>query len=284
MSYTLAQAVLPVLGRAIARATTPKTSGGIHRTGRPIHGNSKLAGSFEDTFWRAPARREGDRQLRALKLSVDHGKQLRRKMREEGGELSLHERLLTQLTDTTIRVYEELTALARACKGELFPSYETLAARTSRSRNSVWRAIGLLEALGFICRQRRFKRIQADGPGPRYEQTSNVYRLELPAFAEKLLPFWQRPAPKPDDQIQREEDRILEQAEMLSRLPCRDQAREIHVLSDAKDKGLLAVLERLGRAVDEASERESQEKTAPLYRVIYPKDQQSWPSRPARHA
>jgi hypothetical protein len=281
MSYTLAQAVLPVLDRALARATYKAPSGGLHRTGRPIHGGSKLEGTFEDTFWRVPAKREGDRQLRALKLSVDEGKRIRREQRSEGREVSLHERLLMSLTDTTVRIFEELTALARACKGELFPSYETLAERTSRSRNSVWRAIGLLEALGFICRQRRFKKIKADGPGPRYEQTSNVYRLELPAFAEKLLPFWHRRAPKPDDQLQREEDRVLEQAHMLSRLSCREQAREIHVLSGSEDNGLLAVLERLGRALDDKIERESQERTAPPNRVLNYDSQQSWPRRPA---
>ena len=90
---------------------------------------------------------------------------MRHEIRKEARELSVQERFLTRLTDTTIRIFEELTHLARACKGELFPSYETLAARTARSRNSVWRAIGLLEALGFICRQRRFKKIKAEGPG-----------------------------------------------------------------------------------------------------------------------
>lgn len=284
MQLTLAQAVMPVLGNALARATSSRPSGGLHRTGRPIHGGSKLEGSFEDTFWRAPAKREGDRQLRALKLSLDEGKRIRREARAEGRMLSVQERLLTQLTDGVVRIYEELTQLARACKGELFPSYETLAERTARSRNSVWRAIGLLEALGFICRQRRFKKVQAEGPGPRYAQTSNVYRLELPAFAEKLLPFWNRPAPKPDDQLQREEDRIIDQAHMLSRLSCRDQARELHVLSDAPNSGLLAVLERLGQAIDDAAERESQIETAPLHRVITMSALKSWPSRPAPHA
>jgi predicted transcriptional regulator len=280
MSYTLAQAVLPVLDRAIARATTTARSGSVHRTGRPIHGGSKLEGSFEDTFWRAPAKGEGDRQLRALKLSVDQGKRLRHEMRTEGRELSMHERLLTNLTDTTVRVFEELTALARACKGELFPSYDTLAVRISRSRNSVWRAISALEALGFVSRQRRFKRVKIDGPGPRYEQTSNVYRLQLPEWAQKLLPFWLRKAPKPDDQIQREEDRLTDQAHMLSRLSCRDQAKQLHVLTDANDTGLLAVLERLGASIDAAAERESQKQTAPLNEVIYLQKQPSWPSRP----
>jgi biotin operon repressor len=283
MSYTLAQAVLPVLDRAIARATNKRPSGGQHRTGRPIHGGSKLEGTFEDTFWRVPAKGEGDRQLRALKLCVDHGKKLRRDTRSEGRELSFQERLLTGLTDTTVRVFEELTALARACKGELFPSYETLAARTSRSRNSVWRAISLLEALGFVSRQRRFKRLKNEGPGPRYEQTSNVYRLDLPAFALKLLPFWLRPAPKPVDQIQREEERTIEQAYMLSRLSCRDQVREMHVLGDMHDSALAAVLERLAGSIDDAAERESQKRTAPLHRVIST-HQMNWPSRPARLA
>ena len=284
MSYTFAQAVLPVIDRALARATGAKPSSGLHRTGRAIHGGSKLEGSFEDTFWRAPAKGEGDRQLRALKLSLDQGKRLRRSARQDGAVLSGRDSLLAKLTDTVVRIYEELTALARACKGELFPSYETLAERTSRSRNTVWRALTLLEELGFLRRQRRFKRLKTEGPGPRYEQTSNAYRLELPTFATALLPHWLRPAPTPCDQIQREEERALDQAYMRSRLNCRDQVRELHVLGDVADPSLTAILERLASAVDARAERESQNRTAPLNRVIYKEDQQSWARRPAPYA
>ena len=281
-AFTLAEALSPAIDRAVGRLLRKQASGGVHITGRAIRGGSKLSGSFEDTFFRAPAPGEGDRQLRALKLALDNGKTIRREIRRKPRPVTREEDLLMKLTDATIRIYEELVALCRACKGAVYPSYDTLADRTGRSRNTVWRAIAALEALGFLIRQRRFKTIDdAQGAGPRYEQTSNAYRLELPAFAAKLLPRWLRPAPIPDDHAHREEERVLDVAHMFTRLSCRDQAREITRGGNAE---LGRLLESLGAALDERTERESQIGAAPLNRVYNKRAQMSWPSRPARYA
>lgn len=86
---------------------------------------------------------------------------------------------------------------------------------------------------------------------------SNVYRTFLPRIVRDRLPRWMRPAPLPDDQLQRESDRIEDTAQMLARLSLRDQI-------DATMNGLLAkVLARLGAAI-ETQERESQNHPQPL--------------------
>ncbi len=71
-----------------------------------------------------------------------------------------------------MRVYEDICTLARLNRGRVFPSYDHLTTATALGRATVARAIALLKEIGFLVRQRRFKRVE--GEGPRYKQTSNV--------------------------------------------------------------------------------------------------------------
>lgn len=232
-------------------------SGAPHPTGAPVLRDSVEAGTFEHVFFVAPAKGETDRLLRAARRILDAGRQLRSEARRDGRDLTPAERLLTSLTAASVRVFEEILTLSRLNKGRVFPSYDHLAEATSLGRATVARGLRILESVGFLVRQRRFKRVEGDGPGPRYEQTSNAYRAFLPKIVQSYLPRWMRPAPTPDDELQREADRIEDIDHMRARLSARERA-------EAKLNGPLAkILARLGAAID-AHERESQKEPQPL--------------------
>lgn len=250
-------------------------SGAPHPTGAPVLRDSVEAGTFEHLFFVSPAKGETDRLLRAARRVLDAGRQLRREARCDGRILTTAEQLLTSLTAASVRVLEEILTLSRLNKGRVFPSYDYLAEATSLGRATVARALRLLENIGFLVRQRRFKRVEGDGPGPRYAQTSNVYRAFLPDIIQRYLPRWMRPAPLPDDEVQREADRQEEMAQMRATL-CPQERRK------AMEKGQLAkILARIEAAV-EAQERESQNHPQPLIESYIKENQQSWPSRPTR--
>jgi DNA-binding transcriptional regulator YhcF (GntR family) len=255
-AITLGDATLAAL-RGVHIRRKPARSGAPHRTGQHVLRDSIEAGTFEEAFFAAPAPGETDRFLRIAKQTLIAGKNLRRAAVAEGRSLSASERLLSSLTRSAIDVYERLLTIARVCHGRIFPSYDDLAEKTGLGRATVARALAVLEAIGFLVRQRRFVRVASDEPGPRYEQTSNAYRLLLPERVMKFIPRWLRPAPLPDDELQRLADRAADTEAMLSRLSCKDLANELL-------QGPLAkVLAKLGASIDR-QERESQNDPQPL--------------------
>ena len=238
------------LGEAMTTALTRMGSGKRvhtgtpHHTGAPVRRGSIEAGTFEDMFFTVPAQGETDRLLRIARCALDAGRRLAREARMETRTLSRSERAIAALTAAAVRVYEELLTLARLNRGQVFPSYDHLAEATALGRATVARALNQLEAIGFLVRQRRFKRVEAKGAGPRYAQTSNAYRFVLPKAVLAHLPRWMRPAPPPDDVVQSEADRQEAQLAMLSGLSCRELARA--TLSGPIGR----VLARLGARID----------------------------------
>jgi DNA-binding transcriptional regulator YhcF (GntR family) len=253
-------ALATVIGGAIGGVGTARKrrSGTPHRTGARVLRDSVEAGTFEHAFFVSPAKGETDRLLRAARRILDAGRQLRREARAGLRTLTPAEQLLTTLTAASVRVFEEILTLARLNKGRVFPSYDHLADATGLGRATVARALKILEGIGFLVRQRRFKRIEdATGPGPRFEQTSNAYRTFLPAIVARYLPRWMRLAPIPDDMLQREADHALDMDHMVRSLTCRELA-EAHV-----GGALGKVLARLGAAIDR-QESESHNDMQPL--------------------
>lgn len=250
------------LGEAAAIAlsgTRPRSArlGVPYCTSAPVRRGSVEAGSFEETFFAAPGPGECDRLVRAARAALDAGRRLKRTARVEGRTLSAAEQALAAITAGAVRVYEELCALARLNRGRVFPSYGRLAHATALGRATVARALDTLERAGFLVRQRRFKRVQAQGPGPRYEQTSNAYRPMLPTQLMSLLPRRPRPVPLPSDEVQRQVERVEEVATMRAGLSHRE-------LAEATVGGALGrALARLGSRLD-AIERESHDDPEPL--------------------
>ncbi len=273
-------------GAGTGRARRP------HRTGAPVLRDSIEAGTFEEMFFAVPAKGETDTLLRIARRTLDAGRQLRREARAGDRILTAAERRIVTLTAAAVRVYEEILTLARLNRGRVFPSYDHLSDATSLGRATIARALHILEDIGFLVRQRRFKRIDADGPGPRYRQTSNAYRPTLPQRVLGFMPrhdmpsdpsplpcltnppvfgvfqramktnpetwaVWMRPAPLPDDAVQHEIDRTAEVAAMVAGLSCRDMAA-------ATVGGQLGkMLAKLGASIDRR-ERESHNHPQPL--------------------
>jgi len=267
-TITIGDAALKAFGR-LTHERSPGRSGGRsgrrssapHRTGAPVLRNSLEAGSFEEAFWTVPAKGETDRLLHVARKTLDAARRLRRDARSGERTLTAVERGIAKLTGSAVRVFEEILTLARLNRGRVYPSYDYLAEATGLGRATVGRALVILEAIGFLVRQRRFNRVKSEGPGPRYVQTSNAYRPLLPGSVRSYLPRWMRPAPLPDDVVQHRMDHELETAAMLDKLSCRELA-QITV-----DGPLGKILAKLGAAIDR-TERETQNDPKPLMDFI----------------
>lgn len=233
-----------------AQAGKPATrSGGLHRTGAPVRRGSVEAGTVEDSFFAVPAKGETDRLLRAARAALDAGRRVRRTARAEGRMLDPAEAALAGLTAGAVRVFEEICTLARLNAGRVFPTYDHLAKATALGRATVARALAALEAAGFLLRQRRFCRtVGGEGSsGPRYRQTSNIYRALLPGKLLRFLPRSLRPAPLPCDAAVHQAEAAAELAAMRATLSCKE-------LAEVTLGGALGrVLASLGAAIDRAA-------------------------------
>lgn len=255
-AITMAEAALTALGGARFKRK-PSRSGATHRTGAPVRRDSIEAGTFEEAFFSRPGKGETDRiYKRAAALSAGRAN-LRAKIAHEGREPTAREAAILRFSRNTLAVLEALLRIARVQAGRVYPTLDYLAETVGIGRRTVIRALALLTELGFVLAQRRFKRVEIDGVGPRYKQTSNAYRMLMPAWIEAHLPRWLRPAPLPADVVQQEAERIEQTAAMLSSLSRREYALA------TVDGPLGKVLARLGAAID-AKESECQTDPQPL--------------------
>lgn len=257
MAIIFAQAA----AKAIIRSGT--RTGAPNPTGAPVLRGSLEEGTFENRFWRVYQPQETDRLLRSAQNVMRMRRKERRDLRLEGFPID-RPPLLPALTKAAVEVFEILCQLGRTCKGEIFPSYAWLISKTDLSRATIARAIKQLKEAGFLSIQRRCKRVEREGPGPRFEQTSNAYRLDWPERLAKWLGYSQAPCPLPDDEAHRQQER----KEDLKRMP-----------PVQSESSLDSALERLERALEQ---RESQKATQPLQSNIHidERDEGSWPSRP----
>ncbi|HTG38033.1 helix-turn-helix domain-containing protein [Sphingomonas sp.] len=255
--HSLGDATCIALGRIPARRA-PARSGAPHPTGAPVRRDSIEAGTFEDLFFAVPGKGETDRLVRMARAALDSARRLKRIERAGERSLSVAERRLTRLSAGAVRLYEELCTLARLNRGRVFPSYDWLAEATGLGRATIARSLTVLEALGFLVRQRRFRRVEGAGAGPRYAQTSNAYRPIVPARIIGLLPRWLRPAPLPADVVAAEGQRLAETRSMLN-------GQSAAECTDPRVGGALGrMLARLGAAIDARDQRESHDGPQPL--------------------
>lgn len=245
--------------RVLAQVARGQGGAGSRRAHAGVRRGSIEAGTFEDKFFAKPAKGECDRLIRMARVALDTGRRVKREARAENRMLTGTERLLAGLTAGAVRVYEELCTLARLNGGKVYPSYDRLASATALGRATVARALQILETAGFLVRQRRFRRVEGEGPGPRWEQTSNVYRPVAPKKLMSLLPRWLHPTPVPEDVIQHAADNAEEQEHLKAQLSCQELAQFM------TGGALGRVLARLGAAIDGQSALcESQSHTEPL--------------------
>jgi uncharacterized protein YukE len=156
--------------------------------------SSRLRGTFERSFWRSVTKHEARKIAAACEAFEDATK---RYGKREGA-----------LGATAVRVAKYLANMAHACRGRVDPSFAEICRKVKRSRAAVARAIRNLVLHGFLERVRRVERTSRVGAGPQLRQTSNAYRVSLPAKAAGLI---ERFFPLPADELVRQQQRAIEQ-------------------------------------------------------------------------
>lgn len=263
---------------ALRRVGVPAPSGAIKRTGAAVLRGSLEEGSFESRFWRTYQKGETDRlHQAAVDLASYRRHRLRADRRHARSSDPTAERRSTLspnkpppiLSQSATAIFKLMCELGRLCKGEIYPTYDWFIEKTGFARATVARGLAQLKNAGFLLVQRRCKRVDRDGPGPRYEQTSNAYRLEWPAGLERWLDGLRTPCPLPDDELVRlqtaeDENRVMQSA------PKTTQA--------SNETALLDTLTRMARTIEE---RESQKDTQPLKSESTSlAEMRNWPRRP----
>lgn len=231
----------------VANERVRSRSGAPNPTRAHVHPYSRKAGTFEDDFFYTYAKGETDRLYRNAVELLKRKNAIRRLARAEARQLTEAERLVTLITPAAVRVFEQLTQLARTCAGKVFPTWEWIETHTGLSRASVGRGLSVLARMGLLDKQRRCVPVDppADRPKARYEQTSNVYRMRFPNSLVRFLPRRFRPTPLPDDLALQEADRIEEiEAMRLWRSPQQVAAEDID------DAGLRSVMVRLAIGIE----------------------------------
>lgn len=253
---SIGQAAFMHLERTVQERARSR-SGSPNPTRAHVHPNSRRAGTFEEDFFYSYAPGEPDRLYKQAAELLKRKNAVRRLARAEARPLTEDERLATLITNTALRVFKELTTLARTCAGKVFPTWEWIEAAAGVSRASVGRALSALATMGLLDKQRRCVPIDppADRPKARNAQTSNVYRMRFPNRLVAFLPRRLRPVPLPDDVTQAEAERV----EQIDHWRAWRTPRQM-IAEDVADAELRAILDSMAIRM----ERQSQNNGQPL--------------------
>lgn len=226
------QTVFEALGGAVARRPG-------RETGQQVHRYSKTPAGREGRFWQPFNPKDVARFLQAAE-KYDRLKRLAHR-RERNGRKN------GAIGHVGMEVLRELLRLIDYKTGRLDPAIATLAQRIGRSIAAVADALKRLKEHGFIDWLRRYVPTGNAGlRGPQVKQTSNAYRLMLPAEVVRGMT-----SPPPQDDSQRRETAAEEGRAMIAALPLDEQPAEM-----IDDPELARLLGRLGRSIMD-NERDS---------------------------
>ena len=243
--------------------------GGLHITRRKVWANSVRTESSEEADFMQPL---GvglrTRLYRAKRRLFKYASKLAHEARQKVRTLSEREQLVVQFTQSCERVLEALLYEERGRKGWLTPDYETIMEWTGLSRRTVYRTLNVLRDIGVVEWIRRFNYSHDSETGARSEQTSNLYRLTLPTWLEKMLGLH---TPVPIDEELRRERALEDHAAMLASAPLRERRRLMPEDPAARAAIIGAGLRLDRRESAELRTRECQRNTAPLRDYLYSK-------------
>lgn len=197
-----------------------------------VRRSSRMAGRCEATFWR-PVKRQEARQIvlaaRRYEIST------KQKGKRNGA-----------LGHVALEILDYLTNLVDYRTGRLEPSLDYLMEKLCRSRDAIVRALKALRTHGFIDWLRRFVPTGNEGHGqPKYQQTSNAYRLSMPKRALRYLGRYGKKAPLPDDFTHAQETQAATIEAYKDSLSLSEQA-----LFELGDTPLGQTLARLGKMME----------------------------------
>ncbi|WP_262300154.1 helix-turn-helix domain-containing protein [Microvirga sesbaniae] len=210
------------------------------RTGEPVRRQSFAAHRLPPGYRTKITRREA-RELVLAATMYD------RTAREKGKR---------PLGRAALQILEFLANLA-AYSGRVEPSYEYIMEKVGCARDTITRALKALRAHGFLDWVRRYVPT-GNAEGPQVQQTSNAYRLALPAIAKRLLARFTNPAPIPADVEQEAHERAQQVEAMRATLTKREQlALEFGGGEGREADERRALGESLARLWDSIQKRES---------------------------
>lgn len=205
----------------------------------PVRRQSRAAGRCEGVFWRRTNRQE----VRQIVLAARRYELACREPGSRNGPLG----------SVAIEVLELFANLVNFRTGRLDPSIDFLMLKLRRSRDAIVRALKALRLHGFLDWLRRYVPTGNEGRGPQVQQTSNAYRLSLPARARQFLGRFGVAPPPPDDHAQAEAERVAELEAHRASLDIEERT-----LFDVGDNALGQALARLARSM---KQRESARQT-----------------------
>ena len=215
----------------------------------PVRRQSRAAGKCEGVFWRRTNRKD----IRQIVLAARRYELACKEPGSRNGPLG----------GVAIEVLELFANLVDFRTGRLEPGIETLMRMLRRSRDAIVRALKALRSHGFLDWLRRYVPTGNEGRGPQVKQTSNAYRLSLPARARQFLGRFGVVPPPPDDHVQAEAERAAELEAHRASLDIEERT-----LFDVGDNALGQALARLARSMkqrESARQTESQSKSL-IYR------------------
>lgn len=226
------------------------TEAPAERERTPVRRQSRAAGKCEGVFWRRTNRQE----VRQIVLAARRYELACREPGTRNGPLG----------GVAIEVLELFANLVNFRTGRLDPSIDFLMRKLRRSRDAIVRALKALRSHGFLDWLRRYVPTGNEGRAPQVQQTSNAYRLSLPARARQFLGRFGVTPPLPDDHLQAEAERVAEIEAHRASLPMDELA-----LFDVGDNPLGQALVRLARSM---KQRESARQTeSPSSFIIHSK-------------
>jgi hypothetical protein len=252
-------------------ASTPRTyrkiKGGTHITHitrRPIWAGSVRTGGSEEAEFVRPMSKTGKRQLIHFAHRIyDFARDLA-VLARKGRELNERERLLIDYISTSRDILMKLIDEAHYRKGWCVPAYETISRLTRYARSTVANHLTILRRLGVLEWVKRYNYDADETHGARSEQTSNLYRVTMPAWLATMLGI---DTPLPDDEAARRDQRLEDQATMFANAGAVERRRMLP--SEPSDRiALLQAAARLEqREATELQARESTEWIAPHHDI-----------------
>lgn len=204
----------------------------IERTGEPVRRNSFRADRPAPGYRQKFTRREARDLVLAAKLYDNAAR--------KDGKRPLGRAALDIL---------ELLANLAAYSGRVEPPYTYIMQQCGVARDTITRALKALRAHGFLDWMRRYVPTGND-TGPQVMQTTNAYRLSVPALAKRLLEAFFKPrAAIPDDIAQEAQERARQIEEMRASLTHREQLHlDLNTSADDRDaKSRYELAESLAR-------------------------------------
>jgi hypothetical protein len=222
--------------------TKPKAQarrGGIHITQRPVRAGSVRTGDVAEAEFVRPVGADQLKRMRhACHSLFTRARNLAAEQRQ-GKALSEDEGRLTLFTracrDMMLKLLDEL----HYRKGWCIPSYETLMRWTGLKKRAVAYCINRLKSLGLLEWINRYNYASDPDFGARSEQTSNLYRCQLPERLAKLVGLH---TPLPADEEARRDADLAQHADWLANAGAVERQQMM-----PKDKGQRAALILAGR-------------------------------------